>query len=52
MFHMYDKIFYKRDVTCSWPLPLSQTVTPSRTPSPSSVSYFMDGPYGGWCLEL
>ena len=23
--------------------PLSQTVTPSRTPSPSSVTYFMDG---------
>ena len=28
------------------PLPLSQNVTPSRTPSPSSVMYFMDGPYG------
>src|SRR6218665_2563109 len=27
------------------PLPLSQTVTPSRTPSPSSVTYFMDGPF-------
>src|SRR6218665_2406242 len=26
------------------PLPLSQTVTPSRTPSPSSVTYFMYGP--------
>ena len=26
------------------PLPLSQTVTPSRTPSPSSVTYFMGGP--------
>src|SRR6218665_3626093 len=27
------------------PLPLSQTVTPSRTPYPcSSVTYFMDGP--------
>src|SRR6218665_3503963 len=25
-------------------LPLSQTVTPSRTPCPSSVTYFMDGP--------
>ena len=25
------------------PSPLSQTVTPSRTPSPSSVTYFMDG---------
>src|SRR6218665_2851147 len=30
-FHMYDKNLYKRDVTCS---PLSQTVTPSRTPFP------------------
>src|SRR6218665_1048143 len=27
------------------PLPLSQTVTLSRTLSPSSVTYFMDGPY-------
>ena len=27
-----------------YPLPLSQTVTPSRTPSPSSVTYFMEGP--------
>src|SRR6218665_1670885 len=27
------------------PPPLSQTVTPSRTPSPSSVTYFMDGPW-------
>ena len=26
------------------PSPLSQTVTPSRTPPPSSVTYFMDGP--------
>jgi len=34
----------KCNVTCSWiPLPLSQTVTPSRTPS--SVTYFIDGPY-------
>src|SRR6218665_3917613 len=41
-FHMYDKNLYKRDVTCS---PLSQTVTPSRTPSPSSVTYSMDGPF-------
>src|SRR6218665_239884 len=38
--------FLKCDVTCSWtPSPLSQTVTPSRTPDPSSVTYFMDGPY-------
>src|SRR6218665_848304 len=34
MFHMYDKNIYKCDVTCSFPFPLSQTVTPSRTPSP------------------
>ena len=27
------------------PIPLSHTVTPTRTPSPSSVTYFMDGPY-------
>jgi len=33
MFHMYDKKNYKCDVTCSLPPPLSQTVTPSRTPS-------------------
>src|SRR6218665_3877823 len=47
MFRIYDKNLYKRDITCSLhPLPLSQTVTPSRTPSPSSVTYFMDGPQG------
>src|SRR6218665_630408 len=27
------------------PLPLLQTITPSRAPSPSSVTYFMDGPH-------
>src|SRR6218665_2677542 len=43
MFRMYDKKMYKCDVTCSLPPPLSQTVTPSGTPSPSSVTYFMDG---------
>src|SRR6218665_2573939 len=43
MFHMYDKKIYKCDVTCSSPLPLPQTVTPSRTPNFSSVTYFMDG---------
>src|SRR6218665_802187 len=47
MFRMYDKKIYKCDVTCSLPPPLSQTVTPSRTPSPSSVTYFMDGPFVG-----
>jgi len=44
-FDMYEKKFKKDDVTCSWtPFLLSQTITPSRTPSPSSVTYFMDGP--------
>src|SRR6218665_2949601 len=33
------------------PLPLSQTVTPSRTPSPSSVTYFMDGPTIHICIH-
>ena len=34
MFHMYDTNFYKCDARCSVPpLPLSQTVTSSRTPS-------------------
>src|SRR6218665_3825025 len=32
------------------PSPLSQTVTPSRTPSPSSVTYFMDGPNVCVCI--
>src|SRR6218665_797312 len=41
-FYMH-KMFLKCDVTCSWTLcPLSQTVTPSRNLSPSSVTYFMD----------
>src|SRR6218665_3641801 len=31
-FHMYE-FFLKCDVTCSWTPPVSQTVTPSRTPS-------------------
>src|SRR6218665_133609 len=47
MFQMYDNNLYKRDVTCSCPpCPLSQTVTPSRTPSPleRDVGYFKDGP--------
>ena len=43
MFHMYDKFFYKRDVTCSWPLPCHKL---SRFSDPllPSVTYFMDGP--------
>src|SRR6218665_2675206 len=32
--------------------PLSQTVTPSWTPSPSSMTYFMDGPYAAVCLSI
>src|SRR6218665_3104689 len=44
MFRMYDKTFYKCNVT--WPLPPSP-VTNCHTfsdPYPSSVTYFMDGP--------
>jgi len=43
-FHMYE-FFLKCDITCSWTPPLSQAVTPSRTTSPSSVTYFRDGPF-------
>jgi len=39
---MYDKKIYKCDVTGSWPLPLSHLLWP---PFPSSVTFFMDGPY-------
>src|SRR6218665_568534 len=47
------KKVYKCDVTCSLPpLPLPQTVTPSRTSSPSSVTYFMDGPIDGPCAVM
>src|SRR6218665_2209269 len=44
-FHMYE-IFLKSVMSHALgpPLPLSQTVTPYRTPSPSSVTYFMDDP--------
>src|SRR6218665_2095482 len=52
-FHIYEIFFKKCDVTCSWtsPFPLSQTVTPSRTPSLSSVTYFIDGPLAG-CIHV
>src|SRR6218665_2960925 len=44
-FHMYE-IFLKCDATCSWTPPpchkLSHLLGP---PPPSSVTYFMDGPY-------
>ena len=44
MFNMYDKKCINVTSHALDPLPLSQTVTPTRTPSPSSVTYFMDGP--------
>src|SRR6218665_2049663 len=44
MFRMYDKKMYKCDVTCSLPPPVTNCHTFS-DPSPSSVTYFMDGPY-------
>jgi len=44
MFHMYDKIFISLTSPALDPSPLSQTVTLYRTPSPSSMTYFMDGP--------
>src|SRR6218665_3191700 len=41
-FHMYD-FFKKCDITCSW---TPSSVTNCHTFSdPSSVTYFMDGPY-------
>src|SRR6218665_3164479 len=43
-FHMHEIFFKSVTSHALGPLPLSQTVTPSRTPS--SVTYFMDGPYG------
>jgi|SRR6218665_369938 len=42
MFHMYDKKFISVTSHALDPLSLSQTVTPSRTPSPSSVTYFIN----------
>ena len=44
MFHIMIKICIRVTSRALNPPPLSQTVTPSRTPSPSSVTYFMDGP--------
>jgi len=44
-FHMYDKNFSKCDVTCSWtPSPCHKLSHFLGPPSPSSVTYFMDGP--------
>jgi len=45
MFDMYDNKMYKRDVTCSWPLPLSQTVTPSQTPPPRAWRTLWTAPH-------
>jgi len=44
MFHMYDKKIISVTSHALDRLSLSQTVTPSPTPPPSSVTYFMDGP--------
>src|SRR6218665_3277105 len=44
MFRMYDNFFRSVTSHALYHLPLSQTVAPSRTPSPSSVTYFMDVP--------
>src|SRR6218665_1183563 len=44
MFHKCGKKSINVMSHALYPLPLSQTVTPSRTPSPSSMTYFMDGP--------
>src|SRR6218665_446579 len=46
MFYMYDKNLYKRDVTCSFPpSPCNKLSHLLGPPLPSSVTYFMDGPY-------
>src|SRR6218665_1140602 len=44
-FHMYEKNFKSVTSHALGPLPLSQTVTPSRTPPPRAygLMYFMDG---------
>src|SRR6218665_2786231 len=44
MFHIYDKRIYKRDVTCSLPSLCHKLSHPLGPPTPSSVTYFMDGP--------
>ena len=46
MFHMYDKKFISVMSHALDPPPLSQTHFLGH-PSPSSVTYFMDGPLGG-----
>src|SRR6218665_328073 len=44
-FHMYDKKFKKCDVTCSWtPSSVTNCHTFSDPLTPSSMTYFMDGP--------
>src|SRR6218665_422877 len=45
-FHMYE-LFLKCDITCSWtPSPCCKLSHLLGPPSPSSVTYFMDGPQG------
>jgi len=44
--------FYKRDVTCSWPLPLSQTVTPCRTPPPRAWRTLWTAPKQSFALWM
>ena len=43
-FHMYEKNLKSVTSQALGPLPLSQNVTPFRAPSPSSTTYFMEGP--------
>jgi len=50
MFHMYDKKIISATSHDLYPPPSVTTVTPSRTPSPSSVTYFIDGPLP-YCYE-
>jgi len=45
MFHMYDKKIYKYDATCSLPPPPCHKLSHLfGSPTPSSETYFMDGP--------
>src|SRR6218665_3743170 len=49
-FCIYEIFFQARHHMLLDPLPPSQTVTPSRIPSPSSVTYFKDGPQNHFSL--
>ena len=48
---MYDKKIYKRDVTCSWPSPCHK-LSHLLGHLPSSVTYFMDGPYSAYYTDF